>query len=180
MSRNIFIQTHLLIAALFIPMILLMAVSGGLYLLGVKGAVSQTEIVAPQGVQVDLSSATLESDISTLIKGIDPTFTFEYVKVKDETLFTRPTSRQHYEIRVKEGGLDIFKNTPSLQKSLIELHKGHGPRLFKTVQKAMAFGLLVILLSGTWLGLSSRILRNRTAAALLVGTVAAIFLAAFV
>jgi hypothetical protein len=180
MSRNFFIQTHLFIAALFTPMVLLMATSGGLYLLGVKGNVVRTEIVAPQGAHIDLSSDTLESDVITLIKGIEPTFTFEYVKVKDKTLYTRPTSRQHYEIRVSENGLSIFKNSPSMQQSLIELHKGHGPRTFKTAQKAMAFGLVVVLLTGAWLGLSSRILRNRTAAALLVGTIVAIFLAVFV
>ena len=92
-------------------------------------------------------------------------------------LYTRPTSREHYEIVVSGEGLNINKNSPSLQKSLVELHKGHGPRLFKTAQKFMAGGLLLVLLTGAWLGLSSRILRTRTSIMIGIGTIATIVLA---
>ena len=44
----------------------------------------------------------------------------------------------------------------------MELHMGHGPGLFKNFQKMFALGLLLIILSGLWLGLSSSGLRRRT------------------
>ncbi|MGR8947085.1 MAG: hypothetical protein ACU84Q_03500 [Gammaproteobacteria bacterium] len=173
MSRYFFIQAHLLLAAFFAPIILLMAVSGGLYLIGVKGSVSQTEISAPAGANVDLSSETIEEQVRALIENLNPGFSFEYLKVKDGTLYTRPTSKAHYEIKVAESGLQIFYNEPSVQKALVELHKGHGPTSYKTFQKAMAAGLIFVLLSGVWLGLSSRALRLNTMAMLVLGSAAA-------
>lgn len=177
MSRNVFIQTHLLIAALFTPMILLVVVSGGLYLLGVKGEIVQTSVTAPASTVLNVSSDSLESDVRNLLANLDPAYTFEYLKVKGNTIYTRPTSRDHYEIIAGGDKLSINKNAPSLQKSLVELHKGHGPRAFKTAQKFMAGGLLIMLLTGVWLGLSSRILRMRTVIVMSIGTIATFALA---
>jgi hypothetical protein len=46
---------------------------------------------------------------------------------------------------------------------MIELHKGHGPTLYKDFQKAMAVALVFVLLSGAWLGVSSKGLRIKAA-----------------
>ena len=54
-------------------------------------------------------------------------------------------------------------NEPSLQKRMIELHMGHGPTAYKTYQKVFAAGMLFIILTGLWLGLSSARLRVSTA-----------------
>ena len=51
---------------------------------------------------------------------------------------------------------------PSLQSRMIELHKEHGPSAFKTFQKAFAVGLIFIILSGLWLGISAARLRRST------------------
>ena len=171
MSRNILIQAHLLVAALFTPVILLMAISGGLYLLGVKGNVEQTKLTTPPGVGIDLESSTLQEDVGQLVARLDPDYSFEYLKVKGDTLFTRPTSKIHYELKVADQGISIFRNEPSLQNAMVELHKGHGPRAYKTLQKVMAGGLIFVLISGMWLGLSSRILRVKTITMLAIGAV---------
>lgn len=160
-------------------MILLMVISGGLYLLGVKGKVMQVDVDVPPGSVINLSSNDLEGDVRSLLKMIEPAYAFEYLKISDQTITTRPTSRAHYEIKIGPQSVQVSKSIPSVQKSLIELHKGHGPRLFKLAQKFMAGGLLIVLLSGVWLGLSSHLLRARTAIMLSVGTVCAIFLTLF-
>ena len=77
---------------------------------------------------------------------------------------TRPTSRTHYVIELSEG-VAISRAEPSLQAAMMELHMGHGPTAFKTFQKFFAAGLIFIILSGLWLGLSSSRLRPRTLAA---------------
>ena len=177
MSRNFFIQAHLLVAALFTPVILLMAISGGLYLLGIKGNIDQTELTAPPGAVINLESAALQEDVSQLIAQIDPEYTFEYLKIKGNTLFTRPTSKIHYELKLAGSDISIFRNQPSLQNALVELHKGHGPAAYKTLQKVMAGGLIFVLLTGMWLGLSSRILRVKTLTMLAIGVVIAATLA---
>ena len=54
-------------------------------------------------------------------------------------------------------------NEPSLQKRMIELHMGHGPTAYKAYQQVFAAGMLFIILTGLWLGLSSARLRFSTA-----------------
>ena len=165
MQRSFWIKAHLIAAAFFTPALLLIAVSGGLYLIGIKGSVTQTPVDTPAGLTLNAQSDTLEADIRQVLQSVDADFDFEYLKIDGDTLITRPTSRPFYEIDVLPGGLNITHNRPSLQKTMIELHKGHGPLMFKDFQKALAAALLFILLSGTWLGLSSSGLRLTTVAA---------------
>ena len=162
--RKLWIKIHLYVAAFFVPMILVMATSGGLYLLGVKGTVASTtvEIASPSALSID--SGTLEQDVRQILEANNIEHDFEYLKVSGTTLFTRPTSRLHYEFDLSGDTVVVLRNIPDLQKSMIELHKGHGPLLFKDLQKAMALGLLIVVLSGFWLGVSSASLRLSTLA----------------
>ena len=160
--RKLWIKIHLYVAAFFAPMILVMATSGGLYLLGVKGTVASTpvEISSPSVLSID--SSTLEEDVRQLLGANNIEHDFEYIKVSGTSLFTRPTSRIHYEFNLSGETVAVSRNIPDLQKSMVELHKGHGPLLFKDLQKAMALGLLIVVLSGFWLGVSSTPLRLST------------------
>ncbi len=162
MSRSVLINIHLYLAALFAPIVLMLAFSGGLYLLGVKGNVETTNVQISADTQLNFDSTTLEADVQTLLNGAGVTHEFEYIKRKGSVLYTRPTSREHYQITQTDSGLTVTQNTPDLQGGLIELHKGHGPLAFKTLQKFTAAGLIVVLLSGVWLGLASERLRKPT------------------
>ena len=51
---------------------------------------------------------------------------------------------------------------------------GHGPGAYKTYQQVFAAGMLFIMLSGLWLGLSS--VRLRASTALISGSGLALFL----
>lgn len=162
MSRSLLINIHLYLAALFAPIVLMLAFSGGLYLLGVKGSVEQTSVQLPAGAQLDFDSSTLQADVQSLLDGAGVSHEFEYIKRKGSVLYTRPTSREHYQITQSDTGLTVARNTPDLQAGLIELHKGHGPLAFKNLQKFTAAGLIIVLLSGVWLGLGSPRLRKPT------------------
>jgi len=162
MSRSILINIHLYLAAFFAPIVLMLAISGGLYLLGVKGNVEQTNVQVPADSQLDLDSNSLQTDVESLLQNAGIAHEFEYIKRKGNVLYTRPTSREHYQITQSDSGLEITRNTPSVQAGLIELHKGHGPLAFKTLQKFTAVGLIIVLLSGVWLGLASDRLRKPT------------------
>ena len=63
---------------------------------------------------------------------------------------------------VGETGFAVTRNEPGLLRRLIELHKRHGPLIFKNLQKFMAAGLLFILVSGVALGFVSSKLRLLT------------------
>ena len=163
MDRKLLITLHMYLAAFFTPAVLLVAISGGLYLAGIKGKVEQETIYSSNDTTIDRKSASLHSDVATLLAdaGVE-SYSYEYVKVSGANLYTRPTSSDHYIIKLKEGGVEVIHARPSLQSRMVELHKGHGPSAFKTFQKAFAVGLVFIILSGLWLGISAARLRRPT------------------
>lgn len=162
MKRSLLIRLHLYAAAFLSPAFLFVAVSGGLYLVGVKGSVEQTVVRVPSQLALDPSSESLYEDVQKVLLAAGISHDFEYVKVKGKTLLTRPTSRNFYRFDMQPEGLVVSYNEPSMQNKLIELHKGHGPELFKTFQKVIAVGLLFVVLSGFWLGVSALGLRRNT------------------
>ncbi len=175
MSRALFITIHMYLSAFFAVFVLLVATSGGLYLLGYKGSVESTTVHTEANTAglADMKGESLKQAVADLLgrAGVED-YRFEYVKVKGSTLYTRPTSRRHYMIELGDD-LTVSRREPSLQSAMMELHMGHGPLAFKTFQKIFALGLLFIMLSGLWLGLSSERLRVRTLAA--AGSGAALF-----
>ena len=176
MSRPLFITIHMYLSAFFAVFVLLVATSGGLYLLGIKGTVAKEPVfTAPDGsalsAQIDDAGALKRAVVGLLAEAGVEGYEFEYVKVKGSTLYTRPTSRTHYVIELGEE-VSVTRAEPSLQAAMMELHMGHGPTAFKTFQKFFAAGLIFIILSGLWLGLSSSRLRGRTLAACGLGAAA--------
>ena len=174
MTRMLLIKLHLYLSAFFSAAIVLVAVSGGLYLIGIKGSIELTPVgIASNGQQLlqDPSEANVQAALSSLsVSG----FEFEYVKQKGSQLITRPTTRPFYTLDISGDEVVVQYNEPSLQKRMIELHMGHGPTAYKTYQQVFAAGMLFIILSGLWLGLSSARLRLSTA--LISGTGVLLFL----
>ena len=169
LNRSFFISLHMYLAAFFAPFIFLVSMSGGLYLIGVKGSVEQTPVFQSVDYAIDTGAEDLKSRVDALLTAAGVTgYEYEYVKVKGDTLYTRPTSREHYVINLGEG-VEVIRAQPSLQSAMIELHKGHGPTTYKTFQKLFAMALLLIVSSGLFLGLSATRLRPRTLATSLAG-----------
>lgn len=169
MTRNNLITIHLYLAAFFAPMVFLVAISGGLYLLNIKGTVETEAVVGPVASRLDPKSVNLKDQVDTVLAQAGIEFDYEYVKVSGNRLFTRPTSRLHYVLTLENGQVSIVRQTPDLQKRMIELHKGHGPQWFKSFQKLFALGLFLIISSGLLLGLSSPRMKGKTVAASLTG-----------
>ena len=176
MNRKLFITIHMYLSAFFAPAVLLVAISGGLYLLGIKGQVEQ-ETIYSSDTTIDVASSSLDADVTALLaKAGAGSYSYEYVKVNGSKLYTRPTSSDHYIIQTSKEGVDVIYARPSLQSRMIELHKGHGPSAFKTFQKIFALGLIFIMLSGLWLGISAARLRKSTLLTAAAGTVAFVIL----
>ena len=152
-----------LLLCFFSAAIVLVALSGGLYLIGIKGTIDQTRIgIAGSGEQL-LAEPSIEAVQAALTEVGVTDFEFDYVKQKGSQLITRPTTRPFYTLDVSGNDVVVQYNEPSLQKKMIELHMGHGPVAYKTYQKIFAAGMLFIILSGLWAGLSSTKLRGPTA-----------------
>ena len=178
MNRKLLITIHMYLAAFFAPAVLLVAISGGLYLIGVKGEVEKEQIYTSTDTTIDSKSTSLYDDVTAVLAAAGvQSYSFEYVKVSGTTLYTRPTSANHYIIKSQDGALTVIHARPNLQSRMIELHKGHGPSAFKTFQKVFAVGLIFIILSGLWMGISAARLRRST---LLTATAGAVVFALLV
>ncbi len=162
MSRKSIITLHLALAAFFAPVLLVTGISGGLYLVEVKGSVEKQVLFEGELADFDFSSGNRMQSVQSFINNHNIDHDFEYLKGNSSTLVTRPTSKTHLSFEVKNNQLTVTKRSPNLIASIIELHKGHGPRLFKTFQKLMAIALFLILVSGLYLGLSSKAYVRRT------------------
>jgi len=141
------------------------ATSGGLYLLGIKGSVEATRVaVLPEAAQ-QLTDPSKANVLAVLAQAGVSGFDFDYVKDRGDILQTRPTSRPFYQLQIVGDGVEIDYVAPSLQKSMMELHMGHGPNSYRIYQQIFAAGMLFIIVSGLWLGLSSPRLKKPTAVA---------------
>ena len=177
MARALLIKLHLYCSAFFAAAIVLVAVSGGLYLIGIKGTIEQTPVgtlATGRQLLLDPSEAKVQAALASL--GVSD-FEFEYVKQKGSQLITRPTTRSFYTLDINGDEAVVQYNEPSLQKRMIELHMGHGPTAYKTYQQVFAAGMLFIILTGLWLGLSSARLRISTAVISGVGVILFLWLA---
>ena len=148
--RNALVNVHLYLAAFLAPMVFLVAISGGLYLMNVKGSYATILVALPEGAAIDPDSPALEEDFRTLLSRAGVDHNFEYIKLDGTPDYT-PTSRTNYQVTITDEGLVMQKRVPSLQKRMLELHFGHGPTWFKHFQRVMALGLLLIVILGlTW------------------------------
>lgn len=75
------------------------------------------------------------------------------------------------------GELTAELNKPDLPYILMELHKGHGPTIYRMYQMVVALVLFLVVVGGVAVGLLARNYRNSTLIAAGVGTVITIALA---
>lgn len=174
LSRKHIVSLHLTLAAFFAPLIILTAITGGLYLLGERGSVQYTPIHT-------INNQILTSDkqqLNALLTqaGVN-TYHVNRIKSTDNTIITYPSSRNFYRFTQKGSNIEISLAKPSLLASIIALHKGYGPDLYLYLQKALALALLFIMLSGLTLGLQSPMLRKRTMIIFLTGFISTALLA---
>lgn len=151
-SRLLMIQLHMLVAAFFMPLMLLMPLSGGLYLFGEKGSQDKTEVFIVDGeVPGDESQLQLFFDGQFAKNNI--AYSYDYIKKGGDDYLFRPTTTTHYVASREEGVLKMYKVQPNWVKRIIELHKGHGPQWFRTFGMIFALALIFVSLSGVVVGL---------------------------
>ena len=69
------------LSAFFAPAVILVSISGGLYLIGIKGNVEEEVIYRGEEIMIDVNSASLKADVSALLTdaGVG-SYEFEYVR----------------------------------------------------------------------------------------------------
>ena len=151
MKRATVIKIHLALASLFLPFLLLIPLSGGLYLIDQKGEQIKTEAFK---VDVPVPSENPDDFFRQQFneRGLD--FDFEYIRVNGNDLTFRPSSRVHYMASKSESGATVYKLEPDLIRRLMEIHKGHGPKLIKWLQTGFALAIILVTLSGVYLAIN--------------------------
>ena len=162
MSRKLIVTIHLYLAAFFTPVLLITAISGGLYLLGIKGNQESQVIYQGPSDTFNIQAEDINSQVNDFLTQNQLTQDYDYLLKRGNRIITRPTSKEYLVFQVKEQDLTVTRHTPDFVLKIVELHKGHGPSMFKTLQKFMALGIIFILLSGFYLGISSPKLRTNT------------------
>jgi len=152
--RKYLVLAHLWAAGLMAPAFALHAISGGLYLMNIKGEAATERVALPANASLDFKSETLEADVRTLL-----------------TTALRPTSKTYLEFRQTPQGLSAMRVKPNTVRSMMELHKGHGPKLFKSYQKLVALLLLGVVFGGILVGLLAKAYRRHTIIAVVAGVI---------
>jgi len=177
--RKLLILLHLYGAAFMAPAFLLLATSGGLYLMGKKGAVETTEITLPANASLDFKSPTLEADVRNFLSSAGIDYKFEYVKNRGNVIHLRPTSRTYIEMKQTSEGLTASFKDPNLTAAVMEIHKGHGPSLIKTYHKIVALLLFGVVIGGIFVGVLAKAYRRKTLVTMIVGTLIYVLIAVF-
>jgi len=160
---------HLYTAAFLVPFIFLMALSGGLEILGVKGTISRQLIHKINTDKLNFNSPTITQDVIDLFKELAIDARITRLRRRNRSLYTRPSYAGYYGLKIRDGYIKIYQYTPDIVRRLMTLHKGGGPAIYQFYQKLMVFGLLLILSIGLWLGLTSVKTRKNSAIIFIVG-----------
>lgn len=169
--RKYLILAHLWLAGLMAPAFALHAVSGGLYLMDIKGNAVTERVALPVGAELDFKSAALEDEVRSLLKSANIDHDFEYIRNRGTLIQLRPTSKTYLEFKQTPQGLSATRVKPDTVRSMMELHKGHGPQIFKSYQKLVAVLLLGVVLGGILVGLMAKAYRRQTVIAVVIGMV---------
>tara|TARA_R110001606_G_scaffold8862_2_gene38903 strand:- start:4691 stop:5245 length:555 start_codon:yes stop_codon:yes gene_type:complete len=171
-TRNLLILAHLFLAAFLAPSFLMVGITGALKLAGVDPAIEDIPIELPAGTQLDPDSPTLKQDIGAILAAQNIHLDIESVRSRDGNMTTRPTSRTFARINQTPDGLKASLHKPGFQYAMMELHKGHGPALFKTYQLIAGIALFLVILGGLVVGLMAKPYRRKTLVSLMLGTIA--------
>ena len=178
--RRLMVLLHLFAASFMAPAFGLVAITGGLHMVGGGEKVDTKPVTLPAGAVLDFKSPSLDSDVRALFEKANIDVDFGYIKARGASkIQTRPTSRTYVEISKTPNGLSATVNKPNFQKAMMEIHKGHGPKILRSYHKLVALVLFLVILSGFLAGVFIKTYRRKTLAGLIAGSVLYIALIMF-
>ena len=81
---------HLAIASLLFPMVVLVSISGGLFLAGIEGSYRIEAIAPPHDAAIDITSPELEEDVKTLLGNSDIEHSFKSLRIEQTAVVPVP------------------------------------------------------------------------------------------
>ncbi len=169
-ARSTITLLHLFAATLLAPFFILVAITGGLYVSDIKPETKETELKLNTPITLDADSPTLDDDVKKILSDNDIDLKFEYLRNRGSSITTRPTSRDYIVFKQDDDSWSATLNEPNFHYSMMELHKGHGPTLFKKYQIVAGIALFMIMMSGLFIGFISKAYRMKTIISTAIGT----------
>ncbi|MBX3018158.1 MAG: hypothetical protein KF767_09740 [Bdellovibrionaceae bacterium] len=167
-SRKLMIQIHLVIAALFLPLMLMMPLTGTLYIWGFKGSDEKVEAFRASG-PVPEGKEEQEAFFRQKFKDAGVDYDFEYIRGRGSDYTFRPVTKLYYTASASGEEIVFTKVDPSLLLRMIELHKGHGPTLMRWYESIFGVSLILVTLSGLWLAFTVPTYRKTTLISFAIG-----------
>lgn len=165
MNHLTLIKIHGYIAVFFLPMALLYAVTGALYIVGKGGAAETVSFeVAATGswpATTDAASALAdrklrENGLPSIINAITATSR----AVSDTEYYWRTLSQSVTLTRTGEETAELWVQDNSLYRQLVEIHKNHAGILFAIIGFGFGIAMAVLILSGALMMFRSRLYRR--------------------
>lgn len=170
--RNVLVLFHLLAAGLLAPLFILVAVTGGLYLSDVKGETVEMPLTIPAEITIDQEAEDVEAQVGAVLEANGIGQGFEYLRMRPGSITTRPTSREYVVLTENDDAVwSAALHRPNLNYRLMELHKGHGPQLFRIYQIVAAVMLCLVVFGGLAVGFLAKGYRRKTIGSLSAGVV---------
>ena len=155
------INIHLVLASFFLPYLLLMPLTGSLYIWGFTGDQQKTEVFRITDAVPEDKDAQETFFREQFAKNGART-DFEYIRSNKTDFTFRPTTRDHYMASREGEGLTVYEIKPTFLRGLIEMHKGHGPVYMRWLQSVFGVFLILVTLSGLWLSITVPAYRKAT------------------
>lgn len=163
MKRKTMINLHLYLSSVSLFLLLLFICSGSLHLLNIEEGESKESLGQYQTTD-NLDKAGLEELFKSQLTTLKPSYRFDYMKGRDTSLMTRPTTRTYYTIdyNPSENSAEIVEHVPNFNKRLMEFHKGHGPKASRKILAFIGLIFALTIFTGLWLGLTVKVYRKIT------------------
>jgi len=168
---NLWMRTHNYVSMFFLPVALLYAVTGGLYIMGIRGGADQKEtieVASAQPLPQDIEA--LQTFVGTQLQDRKLRLPAGDAQLGRGTFIWGQPSGYHVMLEPPKGstGARIVCVTPAPYSRLVFLHKAKCGMPFKVLGIAFAIAMSLIYLSGLVIGWRA-VSRRRTFLATLAG-----------
>ncbi|MDQ7004343.1 MAG: hypothetical protein Q9N67_05280 [Ghiorsea sp.] len=176
MDRRILVKLHLIMAAVALPLLLMFAITGGLYTLEYKPNLEKKEYRVTMNTPLNGDVEQMKNIVRQVLSEHDLNEPMGKVKVKRSGRhYKMKWSGKNHSVSLRASSRDnrvavIEVKIPSSYHRLMSLHKGKGGDLFDAFAIAMSIFVVFILLTGVWIGLKTATYKALTVKALGVGS----------
>jgi hypothetical protein len=182
-SRKFLTSLHTILAAFFLPMGLMYAITGGLYGLDIKGGYRTAEhsLALTEPLPSDLAGLAAITQAELKSRNIDlPTGTAGVRKVGTSFAFEWSGTRRDVELAPTANPLvatlKIKDTTP--HRFFVQLHKAKGATAFKWFAAVWMVGLVLLFITGGILAIAAKPFRKLAIPSAILGAIAFVVLAA--